>query len=362
MIAASAKRMGLYVTVLDPTPNCPAAGVSDEQIVADFKDENAIRQLGEKSDTLTFELELANANVLRELNNNGCRVHPGPETLFTIQNKQRQKTFLKTKGLPIPTFKSVSNANEAKKVFQDFNNHAMLKMAQDSYDGRGNMELNTDTDWNTVEKWMNGKECFVEEWIPYQKELSVMVARNEKGEVATYPVSENIHTESILDTSIHPARVSEAVRNEADRVARETVEKLQGSGVFGIEMFLTNENTILINEVAPRVHNSGHYTLEACKTSQFNQHVRAVLNWPLGSTQQIYPAVMVNILGKSPQPFALNGLSRILAIDGAYLHIYGKHDSKPKRKMGHVTIIDSDLNAALQKSQKVKQIIAEEVK
>ncbi|MBI4043568.1 MAG: 5-(carboxyamino)imidazole ribonucleotide synthase [Candidatus Diapherotrites archaeon] len=362
MLASSAKRMGLQVTVLDPMPQCPAFGVSDDQIVADFMDESALRALASQSDCLTFEFdEAANSQALKELSATGYPVHPSPETLYITQSKVRQKTFLRGQGLPVPAFVVVQSQEDVCHALQEFNGHAMLKQSQGAYDGRGNWELQGFKDLDGLEGRLNGKEFFVEEWVSFEKELSVMVARNEQGDIATYPVAENIHKESILDTTIVPARIPQDSRKKAEDLARKTMESLNGSGVFGIEMFLTENNEVLINEIAPRVHNSGHYTLEACKTSQFNQHVRAILNWPLGSTQQIFPAVMVNILGKSQGPFHLNGLSRILQIEGAYLHIYGKKESRPRRKMGHVTVIDEDLNAALAKAERVKRIILEEV-
>lgn len=361
MLCLQAKKMGLFVTVLDPTPNCPAASVCDEQIVADFKDENAIRQLASKSNVLTYEIELANSKILSELEQTGLVVNPKPATLHLIQNKLRQKNFLLSHTLPLPTFKAIHSLEDLKNALSDFNFHAMLKISEDSYDGRGNVELTAETNLDELYSRLAEKELFVEEWIDFEKELSVIAARNENNEIAVYPVAENQHWESILDQTIVPARISDTVAQKAQSVARQVLEHLSGAGVFCVELFLTKQNEILINEIAPRVHNSGHYSIEACQTSQFEQHLRAILNWPLGSTQLVQNAVMVNILGKKTGVFELNGLSRVLQIPGTALHVYGKYESKPKRKMGHVTIVDSNLENALEKSHQVKQIISEAV-
>ncbi|MDO8647159.1 MAG: 5-(carboxyamino)imidazole ribonucleotide synthase [Candidatus Diapherotrites archaeon] len=358
MLCLEAKKIGLHVTVLDPTEKCPASSVSDEQIIADFKDETAIRELASKSDFITFEIELANSKVLKELEEKGCIVNPKPETLYIIQSKLRQKNFLKENNLPVPEFVEVKTLQDLKNGLEKFGNHAMLKLSQDSYDGRGNFELNAETNLEELFKKIEGNEMFLEDWVDFEKELSVMVARNDSGEIAAYPVSENIHKESILDVSIIPARVSEQSKESARQISEKVMNCLKGSGVFGIELFLTRQGKVLINEIAPRVHNSGHYTIEACKTSQFEQHLRAILDLPLGSTELLQNVVMVNILGNEKTgSFRLEGLKEVLKIEGANLHIYGKHESKPKRKMGHVTILDNDLENALKKAFKVKEVL-----
>ncbi len=361
MLCISAKRMGLHVSVLDPTPECPAASVSDEQIVADFKDEKAIRELASKSDFLTFEIELADSKVLKELEEKGCVVNPKPETLFIIQSKLRQKKFLQEHKLPVPKFCETKNAAELKKALEEFNGHAMLKASSDSYDGRGNLEITRETDLENAMKLFEGRELLAEEWIDFEKEISAIVARNPSGQVAVYPISENIHRESILDMTIVPARISEKAAENAMEIAKETMQCLKGAGVFCIEMFLEKNGNILINEIAPRVHNSGHYTIEACKTSQFEQHLRAIMDWHLGSTKLLHNAVMVNILGKGKSGKAqLNGVKELMEIEGASLHLYGKHESKHKRKMGHVTILEDNAEKALEKAKRIKEILSME--
>ncbi|MDO8625624.1 MAG: 5-(carboxyamino)imidazole ribonucleotide synthase [Candidatus Diapherotrites archaeon] len=356
MLCLQAQKMGLYVTVLDPTPNCPAKSVSNEQIVADFKDEDAIRLLATKSDVLTFEIELANSKVLKEIERTGVAVHPSPDTLYIIQSKLRQKEFLRQNDLPVPRFRRVENAQQLAQALLEFNGHGMLKASTDSYDGRGNLEITDHTDLDTAMRRFAGRELFLEEWIDFDKELSVMVARNARGEIAAYPVAENVHSESILDMSIVPARVDQTVLENAQRIAHDTMRQLHGSGVFGIELFLTKNGRILINEIAPRVHNSGHYTIEAAKTSQFEQHLRAILDWPLGSTELLQNCVMVNVLGNGVSgPYQVHGRDEVLAIPGATLHMYGKHETRHKRKMGHVTILDADVESALRKADLVKQ-------
>jgi 5-(carboxyamino)imidazole ribonucleotide synthase len=358
MLCLSAQKMGLFVTILDPTPDCPAKSVSDAQIIADFKDDAAIRRLAQQSDVVTFEIELANSDVLREIEKNGVAVHPSPETLFIIQNKLRQKEFLRQNGLPVPRFRKVEDAEHLATALSEFGSHAMLKAAQDSYDGRGNLEIDSATDLSDAMKRFAGREVFLEEWIDFEKELSVMVARNAAGEVAAYPVSENRHLESILDMSIVPARTDEKTRQECGRIAQDTMRVLKGSGMFGIEMFLCRDGRVLLNEIAPRVHNSGHYTIEAAKTSQFEQHLRAILDWPLGSTELLQSCVMVNILGNGTSgAYTVTGLDRVLSVPGATLHLYGKRETRHKRKMGHVTVLDADPDAALAKAKLVKETL-----
>lgn len=354
MIAQEAKRMSLKVHILDPDPQCPASSVADNLLVANFKNRRAIRKLSEFVDVLTYEIELADSDVLIDLCRNNKIIHPAPETLKIIQNKFRQKVFLREKKLPVPDFALAEDiARGSNAVLHRF--PLMLKACEDAYDGRGNtrifdVEQIIDATQKNLRKWM------VEEIIHFRKELSVMVARNESGQVSSFPIAENKHSENILDTTLVPARISKRTEEMARNVAEKTVDLLKGSGIFCVEMFMKASGDILINEIAPRPHNSGHYSIEGCSISQFEQHIRAILNLPLPKPQLRSPTVMVNILG--PKEFEgeyyLDGLNELLGIEGLKLHLYGKRFSKPRRKLGHITITAASLSDAMSKSKKAK--------
>ncbi|MFZ3077252.1 MAG: 5-(carboxyamino)imidazole ribonucleotide synthase [Candidatus Aenigmatarchaeota archaeon] len=363
MLALEAKRMSFGVIVLDPTPDCPAASVSDEQIVADFKNLEAIENLAKKCSVLTYEIELGNVEALKKLQKNGCNINPSPETLEIIQDKFLQKTFLKKNGIPVPDFARVNNLNELKAGLAKFGCPAMLKACKDSYDGRGNILIEKPEDAEGAFLQFRGKDMMLEKFVPFTKEVSVMVARSAKGEIACYPLVENIHKDSILNMTIAPARVDSSVMKKAEEIATKTMEILKGAGIFGIEMFVTAEGEILINEIAPRPHNSGHYTIEACHTSQFEQHIRAILGLPLGDTTLLSPAVMINILGDDNREgnYKLLGMPDALFVRGANLHIYGKHVVKKKRKMGHITVLDQNIENAIRKAEAARAAIKFEV-
>ena len=358
MLSIEAKRLGMYVIIIDPSNECPASSVCDEHIVADFKDIDAIKTMSEKCDILTYEIELANADYLRQLEMSGKIVHPSGKTLKTIQNKFRQKSFFLEHNLPVPKFTRITSFNDLLDKLRSFNMKAMLKISEGSYDGRGNFSLVEQSEEQLLEIYDSVKhlDIFIEEWVDYQKEVSVMVARNDSDEIVTFPVSENIHEESQLSVSIVPARIPEEVHSKIHKVATEVLEKLQGSGVFGIELFLTKSNEILINEIAPRVHNSGHYTIEGCETNQFQQHIRAICNLPLGSTKLHKPSVMVNLLGKNTNKESMyDHIVNLFQVSGLSVHLYGKKDEKVKRKMGHFVVVDDSLDSALQKALELKQ-------
>jgi 5-(carboxyamino)imidazole ribonucleotide synthase len=359
MIAHEARRMSLKIIILDPTEGCPASRIADEQIVADFKDESAIIRLAEKCDALTYEIELANSEALKELEAKRYPVRPAPETLRIIQNKYRQKSFLKDRRIPVPDFESVRSEGHLEELCKKFGFPAMLKACEDSYDGRGNFLITSKSKVHKALRYFAGRECMLERFVPFTKEISIMVARNPAGQIESFPVAENIHKNSILDTTIVPARISRNVESKAKKVAENTMQVLQGAGIFGIEMFVTKKGDVLVNEIAPRPHNSGHYTNEACSISQFEQHLRAVLDLPLSKPELLSPAVMVNILGAedSNGPYAVKGLARMLGVPGAKLYIYGKKTAKPRRKLGHITATGSTVKEALDRAAKARKAI-----
>ena len=338
MIAEAAKNLSEYIseiTVLDPTENCPAAQVGAKQIVGDFKDEIAILKLAEQSDIITYEIESGNTDVLSKLK---AKIEPSPSTLGIIQDKLSQKTFLSENGLPVSQFYEITSLDNLREKIKDLGLPVLLKSRRDAYDGRGNFKITSSNEIEKAYQHFDRKSLMVEKFVNFKMEVSVIAARNTKGDITTYPLVENIHQNNILKMTIAPARVSDDVINNAGEIAKKTMEVLKGAGVFGIEMFIDQDDKILINEIAPRVHNSGHHTLQSCKTSQFEQHLRAILGLELGSTDLVHKTVMCNILG--PDGFEGKYKPVELEKDGVYLKMYGKSVSKPQRKLGHFNIVD----------------------
>lgn len=360
MIAQEAKRMSFKVIILDPLKSCPAAAVVDEQIVADFKDRSAIRSIASKCEILTYEIELADSSALKELEIRKHEIYPSSSILHIIQNKHRQKSYLKRKNIPVPEFELIDGKTKLKNLATKFGFPLLVKACEDSYDGRGNTLIRSKGD---LLKWYhqsNQKKYMVERIIKFRKELSVMVARGKDGQVESFPVAENIHNNnSILEISIIPARVSKSIQRKAIEIAESTAAALGGTGIFGVEMFLTSNNKLLVNEVSPRPHNSGHYSIEACSVSQFEQHLRAILNLPLSKPKLLSSAVMINILGSpdSRGPYRLRGLKSFYSIQGAKLHLYGKTTSKFNRKLGHIIITASNVTKALRKAKKARKVL-----
>ncbi len=356
MLGFAAKRLGYTVTVIDPTPNSPAGQVVDEQIVADYKDEKAIRELAKKADYMTFEIESANSDVLEDLTKKGLQVHPSAKTLGIIKDKLFQKQFLKKAGIPVAEFMAVETQADIEKAAKKFGYPVILKARFDAYDGRGNaLVKNAKAIPAAIEK-LAGRKLYVEKFVPFTKELAVMVARSTKGEIATYPVVETIHKNNICHMVLVPAPVPKPAIKKAQLLAKKVMQQLKGAGVFGIEMFLTKQGKVVINELAPRVHNSGHYTSEACVTSQFEQHIRAIAGLPLGKTDLIVPAaVMINILGERQGKAEVTGLEKVLRIPNVSVHIYGKAETKLERKMGHITVYDKTVKKAILKAQQARK-------
>ena len=342
MLTEAAKNMPLDISkviVLDPTKNCPAAKVGAEQIVADFKDESSIRELADRSDIITYEIESGDSIVLKKLESK-CQINPSPETLSIIQDKLSQKKFLKENNIPVGKFSEITFRSELEAKIEEFGLPILLKTRRDAYDGRGNFKITSVEQISDALNLFEGRSLMVEEFVDFKMEVSVIAVRNTVGEIKTYPVVENIHEDNILKMTIAPARINTEISKNAEEIAHKTMEVLHGAGVFGIEMFVTQDDQILINEIAPRVHNSGHHTLQSSKTSQFEQHLRAILGLNLGSTELLHPAIMYNILG----PKNFKGVYKIPTInfDNAFLKMYGKLESKPKRKIGHVNLVDQD--------------------
>jgi len=359
MITEAAKNLSEYIseiTVLDPTENCPAAQAGAKQIVGDFKDEIAILKLAEQSDIITYEIESGNTDVLSKLK---AEIEPSPSTLGIIQDKLSQKTFLSENGLPVSQFYEISSLDDLREKIEDLGLPVLLKSRRDAYDGRGNFKITSSNEIEKAYQHFDGKSLMVEKFVNFKMEVSVIAARNTKGDITTYPLVENIHENNILKMTIAPARVSDDVISNAGEIAKKTMQVLKGAGVFGIEMFIDQDDKILINEIAPRVHNSGHHTLQSCKTSQFEQHLRAILGLELGSTDLVHKTVMCNILG--PDGFEGKYMPVQLEKDGVYLKMYGKDVSKPQRKLGHFNVVDQsdskDVSVLLEMADEIKNSI-----
>jgi len=360
MITEAAKNLSEHISeiiVLDPTENCPAAQAGAKQIVGDFKDELAILKLAEQSDIITYEIESGNTDVLSKLK---AEIEPSPSTLSIIQDKLSQKTFLSENELPISQFYEITNLDNLREKINELGLPVLLKSRRDAYDGRGNFKITSPDEVEKAYQYFDGKSLMVEKFVNFKMEVSVIAARNTKGDIATYPLVENIHENNILKMTIAPARVSDNVIKDAGKIAKKTMEVLKGAGVFGIEMFIDQDDKILINEIAPRVHNSGHHTLQSCKTSQFEQHLRAILGLELGSTDLVHKTVMCNILG--PDGFEGKYKPVQLEKDGVYLKMYGKDVSKPQRKLGHFNVVDQsdskDVSELLEMADEIKNSIS----
>ena len=359
MLTFAAKQMGFRVVVLDPTPQSPAGQVADEQIVAGFTDEGSIRLLAEKSSFMTFEIELASSGILAELVNQGVSVQPSPDTLSMIRDKGMQKVFLDERGIPVPEFILFNSDEESlHDILREFQGPVVLKARFGGYDGRGNAVIKKKSDIPGALEKLAGKQLYVERFIPFKRELAVIAARSTEGDIATYPVVETIQQNNICHMVVAPARVSQDVSDRALALAESVMRHLKGAGVFGIEMFQDEDDQVLINEIAPRVHNSGHFSIEACVTSQFEQHIRAITGLPLGDTQMVVPvAVMVNILGTRSGNARIRGLAHALKHRATSVHIYGKAKVRPERKMGHITVTGQDVEGVIQTAMTARDAI-----
>jgi len=338
MMGEAAAALGVELVVLDPTPGCPASQVATDQIVGDFDDADAIHELAARADALTFEIELADPDALAAAaEEHDVPVHPDPDTLRTIQDKLVQTEALADAGIPVPEFAGVATAEGLELVVEEYGG-AMVKARRGGYDGRGNLPLEPGDDPEAVLEEL-GTDAMAERLVDFEREVSVIGVAGADG-VRTYPTTETLHREQILRESVTPARSEPEVAERAQSVARNVLSSLEGRGVYGIELFETREGEILVNEIAPRPHNSGHWTIEGAATSQFENHVRATLGWPLGPTDLVAPTVTANVLGDTDdrqELVELNGVEDVLAAPDASMHWYGKDEVYPLRKMGHVT-------------------------
>lgn len=355
MMVPAATRLGCTCVVLDPTPGAPAAQIAERQIVADFHDAEALREIAAVTDVLTFDLEDIDAATLQELADAGHAIFPAPRVLATVQDKLTQKELYRAHGIPTADFEGVDAPTAD--VFADFGYPLVQKARRGGYDGRGVAILKSADAFDERLQ----VPSLIERFVPARKEISVLVARGRDGSTACYPPVEMVvHPgANLLDMLLAPADLPEAIADEARRIAVAVAEALDGVGIFGVEMFWTEDDTVLVNEVAPRTHNSGHHTIEANVTDQFEQHLRAVLGLPLGSTATLVPAALINLLGapgSTGRP-VVHGLAEALALPGVSVHMYGKAQTRPHRKMGHVTVVDPDREQARSRAERVRSIL-----
>ncbi|KAI8139134.1 phosphoribosylaminoimidazole carboxylase [Fennellomyces sp. T-0311] len=366
MMVEAASRLNLAVTILDAPTDAPAKQIESTQdhIHGAFKDSVKIRELASKVDVLTVEIEHVDADVLAEIEAEGkVKVHPSAKTVKTIQDKYAQKQHLTANGIPVAEYMDTPDETAVLAAGKQFGYPFMLKSKTMAYDGKGNYVVKSEADVKPAMQALNNLPLYAEKWAPFVKELAVMVVRRANGEVRAYPMVETIHKNSICHLTIAPAQADGAVLNKAQAIAMNAIKSFPGAGIFGVEMFLMQDGAILLNEIAPRPHNSGHYTIEACDTSQFENHMRAILDMPLGSTAMKVPAsIMVNILGSSSDmEECYKPCHEAILTDGATIHLYGKKECRKGRKMGHITVVGESMMQAQQRLKPILKAMEPEV-
>lgn len=359
MLLVETQKLDIYTSILESNKNAPCAAISNKFVIGDLLDFNAVYNFGKMVNLLTIEIENVNLDALDKLEKEGLPIFPRPKDLRIIQSKARQKNFYIDHQIPTVAFSHFAHSAEIKHSYQN-NSIAfpfVWKAAHFGYDGNGVKIVRTIEDLESLPN----VECITEKLIPFKNELAVIVARNVAGETKTYPVVEmEFHPEANqVEYVICPARINTKVAERAKEIALKVVRDLDFVGLLAVEMFQTIEDEILVNEVAPRPHNSGHYSIEASYTNQFEQHLRSILNLPLGNTASKVAGIMVNLVGEEGffGDVIYENIAEILKIDGVTPHIYGKKETRPFRKMGHVTIVNSDIAIARKIAQEVKETI-----
>jgi 5-(carboxyamino)imidazole ribonucleotide synthase len=357
MLALAAIRMGLRVRTLAPKNDGPADGLGDS-LFGDWTRAENLVDFADGCDVVTVESEWAPADLLLDAHPN-AKVYPTPDTLRLVRDKGVQKEVLQEAGIPMPDFRRCETIGQAREAVEQFGLPTMVKRYRGSYDGYGNATLRDIDDLPRIWKRLADQDgLLVERFAPFKRELAIMVARRADGVHVEYPVVETIQKDHRCHMVVAPARIADDVAQRVREIARSAVEAVDAVGVVGVELFEMEDGAVLYNEMAPRPHNTGHFTIEACHTSQFENHLRAILGWPLGDPSlQVPAAVMVNIIGDRDDVAKPEGLSEALAIPGAAVHIYGKTDVRAKRKMGHVTVTGSDLQSLISRAEKVAEVI-----
>lgn len=360
MTALAAFELGCDVLVLERAEHAPAANLAVTTLIGDWDDPQALVELARQVDVVTLENEFVDARSLVAIEAAGKALYPTARTIGIVQDKLTQKQALAAAGLAVPRFRAVASPAEIARAAGDFGWPLVLKARRNGYDGKGNATIRDEA--GIAESWAKlgagSRELFVEEWCPFTKELAAIVTRSINGESAVYPVVETVQRDHICHRVVAPAPVAGEIAHRASQLAQAAVAAVGGTGSFGVEMFLTAAGELVVNELAPRVHNSGHYTIEGCHCSQFENHIRAILGWPLGSTELVMPAaVMVNLLGAAAGPGRPTGVEKALAIPGAHVHVYGKSRSVAGRKLGHVTALGRTLDEAIDRAERAAREI-----
>lgn len=342
MLTFAAKQAGMRVVILDPNPDCSAAQAADSSIVAEYSDKKAIEELARRSDVLTYEFENVDLEALEDVSDK-VLIPQGTELLRITKDRLREKTFLKEHGLQVAPFAAVSCKEDLVSAIEEIGYPSVLKTCEGGYDGKSQLVFHTREDLKNADELLEQGRCILEGWVEFSMECSVMVARNMDGAISVFPVSENIHRNQILHESIVPARMSEELQSNARKMAEKIADSLNLCGILGVEMFVGSDGRLYVNELAPRPHNSGHYSIEACNFSQFAVHNRAICNWPMPKIDLLSPVVMVNILGQH-----VDGCRKlVLKKPQWHFHDYGKGEIRIDRKMGHVTILTDDIEKTL---------------
>ena len=342
MMALAAKAQGFRIAVMDPNPDSPCGQVADYKIIGAYDDEAAIKRLAKMSDVITYEFENIDEDTLKSISHL-VHVPQGTNLLEITKDRIAEKTAIQAAGIEVAPFAVIQTKQEIYDTIKVLGFPAVLKTSRGGYDGKGQLVIRCEDDIADADSLLDHGVCVLEKWMPFTKEISVIVSRNRKGDTAVFPVAENIHVNNILHQTIVPARIGEAAQNGAIQAALRLVESLGMIGTLAVEMFVMDDEAIYINELAPRPHNSGHYSIDACETSQFEQHIRAICNWPLGSTNLLKPVVMVNILGEHQAKL----LEKIPTLSNWKIHLYGKKEAKTGRKMGHVTLLRETVEEAV---------------
>jgi len=342
MLTFAAKQAGMRVVILDPNPDCSAAQAADSSIVAEYSDKKAIEELARRSDVLTYEFENVDLEALEDVSDK-VLIPQGTELLRITKDRLREKTFLKEHGLQVAPFAAVSCKEDLVSAIEEIGYPSVLKTCEGGYDGKSQLVLHTREDLKNADELLEQGRCILEGWVEFSMECSVMVARNMDGAISVFPVSENIHRNQILHESIVPARMSGELQSNAKKMAEKIADSLNLCGILGVEMFVGTDGRLYVNELAPRPHNSGHYSIEACNFSQFAVHNRAICNWPMPKIDLLSPVVMVNILGQH-----VDGCRKLVLKEPQWhFHDYGKGEIRIDRKMGHVTILTDDIEKTL---------------
>lgn len=359
MLLYETRKWDVRTKVLDPSNDAPCRIACDEFVQGDLMDYDTVYQFAKDADVVTIEIENVNTEALEALEKEGKKVFPSPKTLRNIQDKGIQKQFYKTHEIPTSDFQVFENKTDAVQAVKNgsITLPTVWKSRTGGYDGRGVQVIRSIDDFNQLAD----SHCLLEDLIPFETELAVSVARNAKGEIKVYPVVEmEFHPEANqVEYVLCPARIDSALAKKAQDIAIKTSKAMEHVGLLAVELFATKDGEILVNEVAPRPHNSGHYSIEGSYTNQFEQHLRAILNLPLGATESIIPAIMVNLSGAEGYTGSVvyENIQKILAIPGVTPHIYGKKETRPFRKMGHITIINKDMNKAREIAEEVNKTI-----